>query len=203
MLLAIVHQRSLTLSQVYVSSRGKELPGNYNHALLSDLFHIQSSRWRNMAGKHLDAFSDTIEDFVEAALAHITPDRRIWDKLWERLRAAVLENKHRAEEELSRLHEDEKQQPITYNHYYTDNVQNARQDSTRKLIKNAMNEASAQDWNGKLHVSNNSVDAEKLLASLQKRIVVNMDAQACTEALSGLSAYYKVIIISSVECIQS
>ena len=54
-----------------------------------------------------------------------------------------------------------------------------------------MNEASIEDWNGKLHVSNTSVDADKLLASLQKRIVVDIDAQACTEALAGLSAYYK------------
>jgi hypothetical protein len=29
-----------------------------------------------------------------------------------------------------------------------------------------MNEASTEDWNGKLHISNNSVDAEKLVASL-------------------------------------
>jgi hypothetical protein len=53
-------------------------------------------------------------------------------------------------------------------------------------------EASAYDWNGKLHISNSTVDAEKLLASLQKRIFVDQDAQACTEALAGLSAYYKV-----------
>jgi len=64
-----------------------------------------------------------------------------------------------------------------------------------------MNETSAQDWNGKLHISNNSVDAEKLLASLQKRIVVDMDAQACTEALAGLSAYYKVITPSTKHCV--
>ena len=66
-------------------------------------------------------------------------------------------------------------------------MQNAGQDSIRNLIKKIMNEASAEDWNGKLHISNNFVDAEKLVASLQKRIIVYMDAQACTEALVGLS----------------
>ncbi len=55
-----------------------------------------------------------------------------------------------------------------------------------------MVEVTTQDWNGKLHVSNNVVDAEKLVASLQKRIIVDMDAQACAEALAGLLAYYKV-----------
>ena len=55
-----------------------------------------------------------------------------------------------------------------------------------------MNEASAEDRNGRLHISKNSVDAEKLVASLQKLIIVDMNAQACTEALVGLSAYSKV-----------
>ena len=184
---------TLTVSQVYISSRGKELPGNYNHALMSELFHVQASRWRSIACDHVETFSDAIENFVEAALGHITQDSKIRSKLWEILKYALVKNKLGAEEELSRLCNDEQQQPMTYNHYYTDNVQNARQDSTRKLVKKAMNEASTEDWNGRLHVSNTSVDAEKLLASLQKRIIVDMDAQACTEALAGLSAYYKVI----------
>ncbi|KAL8783924.1 MAG: hypothetical protein Q9195_009234 [Heterodermia aff. obscurata] len=174
---------------VYVSSRGKELPGNYNHALMSDLFHVQASRWKTIAGKHVETFSNAIEEFVKAAVSHITQEPEIKTKLWERSKLPLLENKQATEEELSRLCEDEKQQPITYNHYYSDNVQKARQDSTRDLIKKTMNEASAEDWNGRLHISNNSVDAEKLVASLQKRIIIDMDAQACTEALVALKTF--------------
>ena len=48
------------------------------------------------------------------------------------------------------------------------------------------------DFNGKLHVSNTLPDMDRLLASLQKRVVVNMDDHACAEALAGLNAYYKV-----------
>ena len=172
----LLTQFILITLQVYVSSRGKELPGNYNHALMSELFHVQASRWRGIAYEHVETFSDAIENSVEIALSHITLDSRIRSKLWERLKLSLVANKQEAEEELLRLCNDEQQQPITYNHYYTDNVQNARQDSTRKLVKKAMNEASAEDWNGKLHVSNTSIDADKLLASLQKRIVVDMDA---------------------------
>lgn len=51
-----------------------------------------------------------------------------------------------------------------------------------------MNETTTQNWNGKLHVSNNSFDAAKLISSLQNRIIVDMDAQATAEALSGLYA---------------
>ena len=158
---------------------------------MSELFHVQSSRWYTIADDHLTALYGEIKAFVKAVLSHITKDSRILAELWEITKLSLQESKHAADEELSKLSQDEKQQPITYNHYYTDNVQNARQQSTRNLIKKAMTEASAHDWNGKLHISNNAVDAEKLLASLQKRIIVDMDVQACTEALAGLSAYYR------------
>ena len=96
-----------------VSSRGKELPGNYNHALMSDLFHIQASRWKSIAGEHLEAFSDAIEEVVKAAIGHITHEAQINTKLWDRSKLLLLKNKQAAEEELSRLCEDEKQQLIT------------------------------------------------------------------------------------------
>ena len=178
--------------QIYTDTRGKELPGNYNHVLLSELFHIQSSKWPGVASEHLATLYNEVTRFVEAGLRHIAKDDRVQVELLEMTSASLERRRLTAEEELKRLFEDEKQHPITYNHYYTDNVQNARQNSTRESIKKAMNDVMAHDWNGKLHISNNTVDAEKLLASLQKRIIVDMDEQACTEALEGLFAYYKV-----------
>ena len=179
------------MNQIYINSRGRELPGNYNHVLMSELFHVQSSRWYTIANDHMTTLYGEIEAFVKAVLNHITRDGQILAELLEITKLSLQKSKHAGDEELLRLCQDEKQQPITYNHYYTDNVQNARQESTRNLIKKAMNEASVNDWNGRLHISNNAVDAEKLLASVQKRIIVDMDVQACTEALAGLSAYYK------------
>ena len=65
-------------------------------------------------------------------------------------------------------------------------LQNARQESTRSLIERPITKASADDSNGKLHISNSAVDDEKLLASLRKRIIVGMDVQDCTGTLAGL-----------------
>ena len=158
---------------------------------MSELFHVQSSRWYTIADDHLATLYSEIEAFVKAVLNHITRDSQILAELWEITKLSLQESKHAADEELSKLCQDEKQQPITYNHYYTDNVQKARQESTRNLIKRAMTEASADDWNDKLHINNNTVDAEKLLASLQKRIIVNINVQACIKALIELSIYYK------------
>ena len=69
----------------------------------------------------------------------------------------------------------------------TDSVQNARQGTTRTLIEKPINEASTQDWNGKF------LDTEKLVTSLQKRVMADMDAQACTESPLGLNFYYMLI----------
>ena len=178
--------------QIYVKNRGKELPGNYNHILLSELYHVQSSRWPVLARDHLENVFDEIVSFVAAALRHITADDQVLVEILELTTLSLQKNMQAAKDELEKLCHDEKLQPITYNHYYTDNIQNARQEATKRIIKKAMNETTTQDWNGKLHVSNTTWDAAKLLSSLQNRITVNMDGQACAEALSGLQAYYKV-----------
>lgn len=175
-----------------MGSRGKELPGNYNHILLSELFHVQSSRWQMIAECHLTRIREKISMFVEAVLQYLTNDEQVLAELLDFTSISLRQSSKTAMEELEKLRQDERQQPITYNHYYTDNVQNSRQESTRRLLRKAMDDTRAHDRNGKLHVSNNAPDAEKLLNSLQRRIIVNMDEQACTEALAGLSAYYKV-----------
>ncbi|KAK5017524.1 hypothetical protein LTR16_000589 [Cryomyces antarcticus] len=187
------------VKEIYIKNRGKELPGNYNHVLLSELFHIQSSRWHEIAENHLETLHEKITAFVIAVLHHIARDEQVLVELLDITGGSLLRSKKAAKDELQKLLEDEKQQPITYNHYYTDNVQHSRQESTRKLLRKAMDETRRYDWNGKLHVSNTSFDAEKLLGLLQKRVVVNMDGQACAEALAGLSAYYKVAMKTFVD----
>lgn len=135
---------------------------------------------------------------MEATLLYLIPDERVLSEIMEIAGHALSQSRACATRELQKLLDDEKsQQPITYNHYYTDNVQNSRQDTTRRQLRRALDQARIHDWNGKLHFSNNSDDAEKLLTSLQKRIIVDMDEQACNEALIGLRAYYKVCVSGS------
>lgn len=131
---------------------------------------------------------------MELILKHLIHEESISNEVHQITTSALECNKTLADKELQRLVEDEMRQPITYNHYYTDNIQKARQDSLKKAIQTAMKGAVDEDWNGKFHISNTPIDSEKLLASLQRRIIVNMDDQACAEALTGLNAYYKVCI---------
>jgi hypothetical protein len=43
-----------------------------------------------------------------------------------------------------------------------------------------------------MHISNNGIDVKRLVGALQKRVIVDMDEQACSEVRAGLDAYYKV-----------
>jgi len=130
--------------------------------------------------------------FVERALTWVVLEEDSRQKILLIATSRLEEARKLAQDELQKILSDEKKQPITYNHYYTDNIQNAREDSLKNSIQRAVREAVTEDFNRKFHVSNTPIDGEKLLGSLQKRVVVNMDAQACTEALDGLNAYYKV-----------
>ncbi|KAI9675257.1 MAG: hypothetical protein M1817_001159 [Caeruleum heppii] len=185
--------------KVYLRTRGLELPGNYNHVLLSELFHEQSCRWTGIASGHITQVFATVASFVEDALLRIIAEVDVGEAVRDITNSKLEASRAAALNELQHIIEDEKRQPITYNHYYTDNIQNARQESLKRSIQKAMGEARDEDWNGKLHVSNTAFDTAKLLASLQKRVIVNMDEQACAEALAGLQAYYKVALKTFVD----
>ncbi|CAD0017572.1 unnamed protein product [Aureobasidium pullulans] len=181
------------VEETYRRNRGKELPGNTNHVLLSELFHVQSSRWSELAEAHINNIHQVVDEFMQAALEHVVREEGVRWEISQLILESLDRNARAGRSELDRLLEDEKQQPITYNHYYTDNIQKSRQGFLRNSMEKAMREATDHEWNGMLHISNNSVDGQKLLAALQRRINVDMDLQACEEALAGLNAYYKVV----------
>lgn len=99
-----------------------------------------------------------------------------------------------AHEELETLLDDEKRQPITYNHYYTDNIQKSRQKHSRKQLQESIDSAIEGEWNGRFHFQNSSDEVRRLVTALQDRVVVNMTEQACIEARNDLAAYYKVCL---------
>ncbi|KAK0246748.1 hypothetical protein LTR29_017650 [Friedmanniomyces endolithicus] len=122
---------------------------------------------------------------MNKAIAHLRVEEQVFAGIKEGIDCALQESRTRAEEELMRLCADEQQQPITYNHYYTDNVQQSRLDYAQKTIEQAMEKVNVDpdDLEGTA-VGNTS--AETLVAAIRQNIVVNMDEQACSQALEGL-----------------
>jgi vacuolar-type H+-ATPase subunit E/Vma4 len=182
----------LIYEQIYLNSRGRELPGSYNHVVLSELFHEQCSRWGDIARDHLATVFSLVEKFASAAVCHIIADDQVRSAVTRRVRQALNSSLKKAQEELRSILSDEQAHPVTYNHYYTDNIQKAREDASRKGLQASIDHAVANEWKGKLHVSNTEMDLTKLSSSLQSRVVVDMTKQACEESLAALNAYYKV-----------
>jgi hypothetical protein len=69
--------------QTYLKTRGRKLPGNYNHVLLTELFHRQSRRWPQIAGNHVDAIYDSIVTFVEQAMAHLKVEDYVHSEIYD------------------------------------------------------------------------------------------------------------------------
>ncbi|KAL2866116.1 putative dynamin GTPase [Aspergillus lucknowensis] len=185
--------------KIYHETRGRELPGNHNYSLLTEMFHAQSERWGDISRRHLDAVVSLVSRFIHSALAFTVKDPITRQSLTERIKVSLSINAKEASEELDKLLQDETRHPITYNHYYTDNIQKARLDRSKKNLQVSMEDAIEKDWNGRFHVSNSQVEISRLLSALQDRVVVDMTERACLDARTDLAAYYKVAMKSFVD----
>lgn len=180
----------LTNGQLYRDSRGLELPGSSNDVLIAEIYHAQSCRWRKIAELHLDHVVHLIENFISTLLRHIVKDERTLSELLEITYVALANNSSDAQAELHKVCEDEMAQPITYNHYFTDNVQAAHRDTTKTMVSAAIQDAQTGTiWKDS---GCTSVDNAILSASLERGFNSDMDRYACSQALIGLHAYYKV-----------
>ncbi|GFF25411.1 interferon-induced GTP-binding protein Mx1 [Aspergillus udagawae] len=199
-ILVTKEQMSAWIKKIYDRTRGRELPGNYNHALLGELFHEQSSRWGDIARDHVTTIADLVSRFIQSASAFVIKDTNARENILRIIVAKLDENAECASHELSKLLDDEAGCPITYNHYYTDNVQRARNSRLRQDLGTSLNNAINEDWNGRFHVSNSSDEISRLVASLQNHgVIVDMEDRACYEAQIDLDAYYKVAMKTFVD----
>ena len=154
------------------------------------MFLEQSSRWLPIAKSHLDKVIAVVSKWLRRAVARILPEDKLGQDVLAICTQWIDEASACAFMELAKLQEDERRQPITYNHYYTHNVQKSRHDFLREAVESAIKETASSDYLGKLHVSNSPSELDRFLGAMKRKINVDMDEQACTEALAGLDAYY-------------
>ncbi|CAG1959688.1 unnamed protein product [Fusarium graminearum] len=162
------------VKQAYVRTKGRELLGNYSSDLLGELFQEEAKPWSPIAERHVSNVFGAVSRWIDNAIDVIFHDEKIRREVRDLLQDWMERTRKQALEELEKLVLDEKRSPLTYNHYYTNN-------------------------HGKLHIPNNPVEIEKFVSALQARIIVDMDDQACNEALTELNAYYKDAIKTFVD----
>ena len=161
--------------------------------MLAELFHSQSARWGDIARGHVNVIADLVFRFVQSVSAFIIKDANVRESLCQSVTATLDENVRGALNELNKLLEDEAGFPITYNHYYTDNIQKARNNRSRQDLETSLNNTISKDWNNRFHVSNSPDEISRLVTSLHNHgVIVDMEERACSEAQTDLDAYYKV-----------
>ena len=77
--------------------------------------------------------------------------------------------------------------PITYNHYFTENIQAKRQQRQETTITNRLGRKF-----GSVKAIPTGVQMADLISTVTVRSEANMDKFACSEILLCMEAYYKV-----------
>jgi hypothetical protein len=84
--------------------------------------------------------------------------------------------------------------PITYNHYFTENVQKARNAHRKKVLSKRLHSyfGIAEGSQAARTVVNRSLTLTNLLETLSSETEADMDKFSCSEGLDCMEAYYKV-----------
>jgi hypothetical protein len=103
--------------------------------------------------------------------------------------------------ELTQLIQDNKEYPINYNHYFTDNIQKRRQQKMRAQLQGVLPEPPAPS---RCSVGNHYPQynvgnvLEKVVSAWGQRTTADMGDFSCEEALGHLLSIYKVRLNTSI-----
>ncbi|KAH0538175.1 hypothetical protein FGG08_005233 [Glutinoglossum americanum] len=178
-------------------SRGRELPGTFNPLLIGELFHEQASPWRALATEHLERVWKATKVFLEDAIKSLT-DLRTYDALFRYRIDGILEEKlQRGRKTLDRLMEDCDKHPITYNHYFIENLQKSvrkrREEEVSKRLKVFFPKSIYGDQIFE------AFSFRGLLDTLLSQTEADIDTHACIELLDLMEAYYEVALKKFVD----
>ncbi|OJJ35598.1 hypothetical protein ASPWEDRAFT_51601 [Aspergillus wentii DTO 134E9] len=177
-------------------SRGRELPGSFNPLLVGELFSEQSVRWGDIARDHIKEMWLESKLFLEKVCSAIADEETATALFTYWIDPITDERIEKANKALDRLLADRDRHPITYNHYYTETLQDLRAERQIKELQRSIQ--------GFLGVSSDTtyvksgIRIDELAKSLSKRSS-DMDEFACSELLDSMQAYYKVALKTFID----
>ncbi|KAI0010110.1 interferon-induced GTP-binding protein Mx [Xylariaceae sp. FL0662B] len=188
----------LWVQKMLLRSRGTELIGNFNPHLIADLFWEQSEPWEKLAKDHIEQVCRICEKFLANMLEQKVP-RDVKARIWSSMVVdALKERRLAAFNELEKLLQDNRDFPINYNHYYTENLQKRSNERLRARLQDNMscgvNRSTQERCSRGDHYSRADMDAsiDKIVAACNLTTTPDMETFSCEEALDCLLAIYKV-----------
>lgn len=177
-------------------NRGPELPGTFNPDIIGGLFFEQSRPWKRIIQVAREQITEATEVSISLTLDSVTDPttaRRIQLHLIQPRLEAVEKALQEKTNEVLRPHLVG--HPMTFNHYFIENIQKKRRHETQKAMAQRLfkffgkdpeaAEISQQIYDGQFNVRH-------LLDSLVLDTEVDFDRFACLEATNAMEAYYKV-----------
>jgi GTPase SAR1 family protein len=175
-------------------SRGRELPGTYNPLIIGHLFYEQSKNWAEFVRHYTDSILNATRMTLNAILEK-TADEATGEGIMRYIINPQMDILQRALEDMvtSVLEPHQRGHPITYNHYFTDNIQKAKAQHRENSLASKLWSFFGKNIEDKdTHVSPRPFDLQNLLEALSHETEADMDRYACSEAIDCMEAYYKV-----------
>ena len=181
------------IKTILLRSRGRELPGTYNPIIINELFQEQSQRWEAEAVRHTERVWKICTKFLTVLLNEIA-ERGVCQRLLQYWINDIMKRRlHHAERELNELFSDRKSHAITYNHYYTENVQKIHQQRRSKSSQEALKNVLGLSGDEKVDMTKTYIiSPQAFLNAFLVGTEADMDRFACVEILDRMLAYYKV-----------
>ena len=126
------------IREVYRDSRGVELPGTVNPAVLEHIFRQQSIPWQDISERYLSRAKDAVKSYLDHIFPEIVGDQDISSKLVAFIQPKMTESMSKADEGLKNVLCDEREGVLqTVNHYMSENIAAIREERVMARLKAA------------------------------------------------------------------
>lgn len=179
-------------------TRGRELPGTFNPDVVGDLFFDQARPWTSIVHSTRERLIEATQLTIGLVLEHVVHpsmaeqiQRHLIRPNVDRIGKALFEKA----DEVLKPHL--KGRPMTFNHYFTENMWKKRRTERRKVMEKKINDffrkgpeaaRASKTWKGEL-------DLGDLLDHFAEESDVDFDRFVCIEATNAMEAYYSVCLL--------
>ena len=135
---AILDKESIyyDINEQYYNSRGAELPGMVNPAVVQNLFKWQSLSWESISVNHVEEVKKITDAFVRVLLRYVCPDEELEQRIRARLTHLIEQAYDRADAELASILKSERDGVLlTLDDSYAEKLQESRRDRTLLALK--------------------------------------------------------------------
>ena len=181
-------------------TRGRELPGTFNPMIIGDLFYSQSAPWKDIVDRYCRSILDATRECVELTMGYVVSQTTKDKLLLEIIRPSLNNLQEHLEKRVETvLRPYQRGHPITYNHYFTSTIQNAKRDRWKREVTRKPNSffGKGSDTQGKSVQHHGLFSTNDLSQYLNSTVEPDMDQYACSEAIYCMEAYYKVYLFLS------